>query len=68
MNFSWVQGIDPEIGFPTKSTSKPIDYTKAMPTAWELRMKIRKHCQFRSQINSSRSSELSGGKIAFYPF
>ena len=59
---------DPEIGFLTKSTSEPNDCATAIPTAWELRIKIRKHFQFGSRINSSRSSELSGGKIAFYLF
>ena len=59
---------DQEIGFLTKSTLEPNDCATAMPTAWELRLKIRKHCEFRSRINSLRSSELSGGKIVFYPF
>ena len=27
---------DPEIGFLTKSISKPNGYAKAIPTAWEL--------------------------------
>ena len=27
---------DPEIGFLTKSISKPNGYAKTMPTAWEL--------------------------------
>ena len=28
--------VDPEIGFPTKSISKPNGCATAMPTAWEL--------------------------------
>ena len=31
---------DPEIGFLTKSISKPYGRAKAMPTAWELRPKF----------------------------
>ena len=49
---------DPEIGFLTKSYSKPYVHTMAMPTAWDLR-------QFGSQnfVKSIKDQEFSQREI-----